>query len=414
MNTSDSDRGTEGTAPRSNEQEPKENGYSVNPPPLVFHPSHSSFSFPEKRKKGRNEGISVLATLHTLNNNNRQLNTNISIVKETSSSRKSARIAQISSSKGRMPRYSPISSPSVASSSSASSPPRLNSPIPLQSASPLSPSPDVPPIPRSPNILPIPSPLTGLLIPFDLTMQDSILSLPLNESPKLVCCGKSIKHFPSKYIHRVRNLYTTYWSAVIESPHDVTLWHKAILLTMVLTVRGQSPGLKPFLEKVALLETDRWDKITFSLFVPSSSTGLFEPTSKSKDHRVSVLAKAGELSRALGTLLSDSTPSAVTPNILQSLEEKHPPRPSVIPDSLIPSDAFKTSQELFDISPIAAHSLIQKSSREIRVYAQPPALRCLRTLRKFFVRPPVFSTGPPLEDRRSFTVFKICDHRTES
>ena len=203
-------------------------------------------------------------------------------------------------------RYSPISSPSVASSSSASSPPRLNSPIPPsedQSASSLSPSPDVPPIPRSSNILPIPSPLTGFLIPFDLTMQDSILSLPLNESPNLMCCGKSIKHFPSKYIHRVRNLYTTYWSAVIESPHDVILWHKAILLTMVLTVRGQSPGLKPFLEKVALLETGRWDKITFSLFVPSSSTGLFEPTSKSKDHRVSVLAKAGELSRALGTFL---------------------------------------------------------------------------------------------------------------
>ena len=41
---------------------------------------------------------------------------------------------------------------------------------------------------------------------YDLTMQDSILSLPLNESPKLVCCGKSIKHFPSKYIHRVRIL----------------------------------------------------------------------------------------------------------------------------------------------------------------------------------------------------------------
>ena len=51
--------------------------------------------------------------------------------------------------------------------------------------------------------------------------------------------------------------------------------------------------------------------------------------------------------------------------ILQSLEEKFPPRPSVIPDSLIPSDGFKTSQELFDISPIAAYSLIQKSSREI-------------------------------------------------
>ena len=94
MNTSDSDRGTEGTAPRSNEQEPQENGYSVNPPPLVFHPSHSSFSFPENRKKGRNEGISVLATLHTLNNNNRQLNTNISVVKETTSSRKSARIVE--------------------------------------------------------------------------------------------------------------------------------------------------------------------------------------------------------------------------------------------------------------------------------------------------------------------------------
>ena len=75
MNISDSDRGTEGTAPGSNEQEPQENGYSFNPPPLVYHPSHSSFSFPEKRKKGRNEGISVLATLHTLNNNNRQLNT---------------------------------------------------------------------------------------------------------------------------------------------------------------------------------------------------------------------------------------------------------------------------------------------------------------------------------------------------
>ena len=81
--------------------------------------------------------------------------------------------------------------------------------------------------------------------------------------------------------------------------------------------------------------------------------------------RKSILAKAGELSRALGTLLSDSTPYAVTPTILQSLEEKHPPRPSVIPVSLIFSDAFKTSHELFDISPIAAHSLIQKSSREI-------------------------------------------------
>ena len=147
---------------------------------------------------------------------------------------------------------------------------------------------------------------------------------------------------------------------MIEGPHDVILWHKAILLTMVLTVRGQSPGLKPFLEKVALLETDRWDKVSFSLFVPSSSPGLFGTTSKSKDQRVSVLAKAGELSRALGR-----TPSAVTPTILQSLEGKHPPRPSVIPHSLIPSNAFKTSQELFDIFPIAAHSFIQKSSREI-------------------------------------------------
>ena len=32
---------------------------------------------------------------------------------------------------------------------------------------------------------------------------------------------------------------------------------------------------------------------------------------------------------------------------------------------MIHSDAVKTSQELFDISPIAAHSLTQKSSREI-------------------------------------------------
>ena len=105
MNTSDSERGTESTAPGSNEQEPQENGYSVNPPPLVFHPSHSSFSFPEKRKKGRNEGISVLATLYTLNNNSKQLNTNESIVKETTSSRKSARIAQISSSMIRKSGY---------------------------------------------------------------------------------------------------------------------------------------------------------------------------------------------------------------------------------------------------------------------------------------------------------------------
>ena len=120
---------------------------------------------------------------------------------------------------------------------------------------------------------------------------------------------------------------------------------------MALTVRGQSPGLKPFLEKVALLEMDRWDKVTFSLFVPlfvpNSSTGLFDPTSKSNDHRVSVLAKAGELSRALGTLLSDSTPSAVTPTILQSLEKKHPPRPSVVPDSLIPPECLQNKPRTF-------------------------------------------------------------------
>ena len=145
---------------------PKKTAIQLIPLPLLSTPP-IFFSIPEKSKKGRYEGISVLATLHTLNNNNRQLNTNISIVKETTFSRKSARIAHISSSIGRMPRYSPISSPSVASSSSASSPPRLNSPIPPsedQSSSSLSPSPDVPPIPRSPNILPIPSPLTGLCL----------------------------------------------------------------------------------------------------------------------------------------------------------------------------------------------------------------------------------------------------------
>ena len=40
-----------------------------------------------------------------------------------------------------------------------------------------------------------------------------------------------------------------------------------------LFLRGQTPGLKPVLEKVALY---RWDKLTFALFVPSSSTVLLE------------------------------------------------------------------------------------------------------------------------------------------
>ena len=243
--------------------------------------------------------------------------------------------------------------------------PPPSAPIPFQQMPPYSPGPSMSPYQQEQPIPPLPSPLTSLLIPLGLTLQDSILSLPLVDAPKLICCGKSIKHFPSKYIHRVRNLYTKHWSAVVETPHDIFLWQKAILLTMVLTVRGQHPGLGPFLDKIALLETDQWDKVTFSLFVTSAPTEEFKATLESKNKRVNVLAKAGELSRALGTLLSDSAPTAVTPAVLQSLEGKHPPRPSVIPDTLAPSDAFKASQELFDITPIAAYSLIQKSSREI-------------------------------------------------
>jgi hypothetical protein len=205
----------------------------------------------------------------------------------------------------------------------------------------------------------------GLLTSSGLILEQSILCLPRHEASKLVCCGKSFKFFPAKYIQRVRQLYIKFWGAVVESPNDEDLWHKAILLTMVLSVKGQGSGLKSFLEKIVLLETDQWDQITFSLFLSSSPPRDFTPSWESKTKRVNVLAKAGELARALGTLLSDSAPASITPAVLQSLEEKHPSRPAAIPISSAPSESFKNGLESVSVSSMAAFSLIQKSSREI-------------------------------------------------
>ena len=67
-----------------------------------------------------------------------------------------------------------------------------------------------PPYQQAHPIPPLPIPLAGLLLPLGLTLQDSILSLPLVDAPKLICCGKSIKLFPAKYIYRVRSLYAKY------------------------------------------------------------------------------------------------------------------------------------------------------------------------------------------------------------
>jgi hypothetical protein len=198
----------------------------------------------------------------------------------------------------------------------------------------------------------------------------ALLDIPFADFGKrLLTLAPSMTYIPNRYVKKCRSVFVKIMTEVIEDPNNEVTWKKFFMLPIVLFSDIAGRRRASLDERLNKIVQNNWDTFTLAMFQKRRSfqgadnlvADNQNVTSNNKSRKIRKLAEAGEIGSVMQFIQQDNLRGGVVVDnqVLQNLQQKHPPPFQLIPEEFRNVPSSNISSDL-NINPSTLRSIICK------------------------------------------------------